>query len=556
MITEERGAKNQPIIDLHCHPGLKTFMSANIEKRRRNCWKIVSPPPLLNLFDKLLLHNVLRSQCSLRQLNRYNGSIILAGIYASENGMITSGTSSKPGTKSILLRMAQYLNWTGHFRKISTKLVRRLSLPGINYFDLFNEMQEHLLRSRSRNRGYNLLNKIDDYKEKKLNVILTIEGGHNLCYQINGNAPDRVLSNLMEIKSWQNRYFFLGLAHLEQNELCTHAYGMKMINNQNFFPAGSGITPMGMKVIKEALSDPHRILIDVKHMSIKSRLQYYSFLKENRFNDVPIIASHAGVTGVSYKNKPVLDYNLNGNRMEIQYFKTTGIVSETSFNPWSINLFDEDILTIIESKGLIGLNLDERILGTKQKRPDELVEYISIDEFDPNDYQKIKSTDNAFPLQGNDLVEYNRLMDELEDEINDLYREIDNGEISNRKFRTCLRKIKRKEDRLDKMPIVKRGRRLKQENDIFHLCNNILHIIKVGGKEAWKHICIGSDFDGLINPIEGCANATRLDHLRKELKKWLPDLANKVGLPFQNVDETVDNIMFGNAYEFLKKHFT
>ena len=39
------------------------------------------------------------------------------------------------------------------------------------------------------------------------------------------------------------------------------------------------------------------------------------------------------------------------------------LASKTVFNPWTINLFDEDILEIVESSGMIGIIMDERVLG-------------------------------------------------------------------------------------------------------------------------------------------------------------------------------------------------
>jgi hypothetical protein len=38
----------------------------------------------------------------------------------------------------------------------------------------------------------------------------------------------------------------------------------------------------------------------------------------------------------------------------------------------------------------------------------------------------------------------------------------------------------------------------------------------------WDHLCIGSDYDGLINPINGYDNITELTKMRADLKKHLP----------------------------------
>ena len=98
----------------------------------------------------------------------------------------------------------------------------------------------------------------------------------------------------------------------------------------------------------------------------------------------------------------------------------------------------------------------------------------------------------------------------------------------------------------------------KLERGIKHLCNNILHIIQIAGEKGWKHICIGSDFDGFINPVDICKNANQYKTFRAGLEKWLPELASKMSVPIKipEIKQKVDDIMSGNAYRFLKLHFS
>ncbi len=144
---------------------------------------------------------------------------------------------------------------------------------------------------------------------------------------------------------------------------------------------------LGNEVIKEALKEPERILIDIKHMSLEARKQYYEFLKEIIVRRISrYLISHGGVTGVSWDNKPVVCRKKYRDWIKVRYFKPKGLM-RTKFNPWSINLYDEEIKKIVDSNGLIGLNLDERILGAKQKRPGERVEYFSPEEFNDRDFR-------------------------------------------------------------------------------------------------------------------------------------------------------------------------
>ena len=93
---------------------------------------------------------------------------------------------------------------------------------------------------------------------------------------------------------------------------------------------------------------------------------------------------------------------------------------------------------------------------------------------------------------------------------------------------------------------------------IYHLkflCNNILHIIKVTGERGWDHICIGADNDGLINPIDYCESMQEYPKLRNGLLQMLPAMARAAGIRAPNIKGKVENIMFGNAFNFLQKNF-
>lgn len=53
----------------------------------------------------------------------------------------------------------------------------------------------------------------------------------------------------------------------------------------------TGITALGLDAIKKLLDNTYgeRIHIDIKHMSRKSRRDYYETLQQPEFNDVPVI---------------------------------------------------------------------------------------------------------------------------------------------------------------------------------------------------------------------------------------------------------------------------
>ncbi|MBA3900536.1 MAG: hypothetical protein H0X62_10055 [Bacteroidetes bacterium] len=92
------------------------------------------------------------------------------------------------------------------------------------------------------------------------------------------------------------------------------------------------------------------------------------------------------------------------------------------------------------------------------------------------------------------------------------------------------------------------------------LANNIFHIVKVGRSvnvNAWKQICIGSDFDGMIRPINDVLTASHFNNLREILASNIKKYAGKAGVPVKagDVSKIVNDIMLENALKFLKKNF-
>ncbi|MBK8881392.1 MAG: membrane dipeptidase [Bacteroidales bacterium] len=498
---------NDPsFIDLHCHPGLKSFLTANTESERENCWKYLNAKWLFGLVDRFLLDHMLDSASSLSQLVRGNVSVAVVGLYSYEKAMIKGRLAKIFGFVLNLLNLSRILNRL-RIREINYEVMQRISEDNSNYFKLFKELRKHLLNSETITPGYNLPGTFTDIQWDMHNIILSIEGGHNLCSRMphTNSRNAQVMRNLDKLKYGGLRYFFFSPAHLESNPLCTHAYGMKMISDERFLPDGEahGIGQLGKAVIKKALEEPNRILIDIKHMSLVSRRQYYKMVERG----IPIIMSHGGVTGVSYNSMPIVKCELTGKCAKVEYFKPAGLMN-TNFNPWSINLYDEEIPIILESDGIIGLNLDERILGTKQRKSSELFEYFSRRDF-LDLWDQVPANDDIF-----------------------------NDNQANHRSR--------------------RRRLFVFHRDVKHLCNNILHIVKIGGREAWDHICIGSDFDGMVNAIDPYDNSVKLKKLRRHLIKHLPLMAESdpgFNYHIHDIQRRVDGIMSENAKNFLKKYF-
>lgn len=423
---------------------------------------------------------------------------------------------------------------------IDKRQIRRISkaIEGFTYADLLQDelhsLVTHKINPGEPQKQIKIITSMDQYDpddEETLHVIITIEGGHALYYGKNqwGDAG-KVVQNIGKLKDNLGfRVLYITPTHLSQNAFINHAHGMKIFSKRDFVPMGHGITPLGHEVIKTCLagSNGNRILIDIKHFSLCSRLQYY----QTYGVETPIIASHVGVTGCSYKNMPERTIKKRHKRgfAKVKYEKLKGHIEGTFFNPNSINLYDEDIEHLLESGGLIGLSLDHRMLGyTGFLGIDTLVkesgkEFVSLMEV------------NLFEKGSKFTVRNEEIESDREDQEDETFEKLLlSGNIGHRISKNIHVHTK-------------------------YLLNNILHILKVGqilretkGIDPADHICIGSDFDGLVNAIDSCTAANKFPQLAQSLESAMHDLGSEL---IPDAASFVKKLCFTNGYEFLKKHF-
>lgn len=479
--------------DLHVHPTQKSFLSSTRPDERGNCWKTYAN----NLSVRL------RSQASFQQMQEGGVVIATANVHAIE----------RPMTSSFVMDHVLHL--------VSSLDKKVMDIPSYaNSFDQILDEITHLKQSLALElvppdgKPVKLLNSIAELDENALNLILAVEGGHCL------ESVDRgILENFQLLKEKGPRILYLTLTHFTQFPLTTQAYAFSMLkDNDEFKPKGFGLMPLGKKVIDMAYDDSigHRTFIDIKHMSVVARFHFYEHRREKGYQHIPILASHVAVTGISRDPRVITSYFKHrairrDDFVEVNYHRPAGIgkglFNKTFFNPWSLNLYDEDILEVLDSGGLIGINLDQRILGVQEVKG----EYFSAQDlnFILHDY---KSPEIETPFDSGEF------MDEL----------------------------------------VADTRDLDERKHLRHLCNNILHIVKIGGERVWKQLCIGSDFDGLIDPVNNCCDVTEYSKLEDGLIHMLPEMMEEdEGHAYDrsNMAAKVRGIMYDNAVAFLKKHF-
>jgi microsomal dipeptidase-like Zn-dependent dipeptidase len=481
-----------PFFDFHCHPGLKPQFSDPATKVTP--WDYIdarlSIARKIKLSINKLFNEVLNSQSNLSQLIAADVRLI---------GLILHAPEQKIGKA---LNEKSFVN-KGNVNLINNKQLAYLA-TGEHSYELIKEELNWLLSSTppSSSVKFKLLNRASDFNETGTSTVfggLIIEGLH--CFFDDPNDPDAkeiYLRNFHEFTG-AHTVIAINLCHMQQNQFCNHAHGIQFFNPPYFYPTRKGITVWGLEMIELMMNK--KILVDIKHMSLKARWELYTLYNpdgDNRFKQ-PLICTHAGTTGLSIRDrvkyllKPPVD---KGQVYEMVYLKPLSRHFENTYhNCSSINLYDEDIENIFLSGGIIGLSFDQRILGFADESviPDLTVphdlEYISHQESE----FFLGPQPTALPVWPND----------------------DN--------------VWAAEDfaGLDPSLYIETHRRF--------LVNNIIHLLWVADKsssvnilDAAKQICIGTDFDGLINAIDCCKQTTGMQQLKNDMRNDLEKGLSKI----------------------------
>lgn len=359
-----------------------------------------------------------------------------------------------------------------------------------------------------------------DQSQYTLVIVLTIEGLHALgrghiwhnnkqnTFDVNDETFLNRVDMLKGISSpsaegWKASPLVINVTHAFDNGLFGHSKAISGLFEKIFDYAephnskpnpgysdglNQPMTVFGEQVIKRLLnidetsinrSNPgKRIIPDIKHMSTKVRKRYYEIIEEHNANQpndiIPVIMSHAAVNG-----KPSLLADQEPSDEEDDYACSNG------FNPWSINLYDDEIIKIHRTNGLIGIIFDERILAGKLK------------------LKRVRKSKSFF-----------------------------------------LAKVKRKEW----LSLI--------IDQIEHIIKTIQSTLKEGEKkEAWNCICIGSDFDGQINPINAYKKATDFDNFKNDLIKAIAQPRFEKLRAGWSAIKIADKICFENVHGFLSRNF-
>jgi len=511
-----------PFFDFHLHPSLKPQMS--LPPGFPSPWQKIHitfqhPDLMIKIMQCQGINEVVDSQASLGQLIQGEVNLITIALHPPESKMMAD---------NLILKIA---------RDQQTPFINEQRVVSIGtgdiYFTMLNQelsnLQTHL---QDQGRKLKIIRNFAEYDPADLNTIhavFSVEGPHAFWGQRSGRDPVVVTEEYwtqFDQFTAANKILSMNIAHLQDNDFCNHAYGIQIFKAKNFYPTGNGIKPLGYIMFDRMNSKG--IMLDIKHMSLLARTQLYEYRQTH--HDLPVVCTHAGLTGISRNDRRryIISTGTSFGNTMIRNNKPGGYLTGTSFNANSINLYDEDVLEIWRSGGLVGLSMDQRILGVPADMmqgddwPDEIY-----------DEDSISPHEKAFFLSNE--IEDNRI-----DE--DWY----------------LHEIRTTD---------------KQNTPMFHarhFMNQVFHLFAIASNPAnqinpavaSKLVCIGSDFDGLIDPMDCCKNSTELKSFKSLLLSkfdaWEREAfgAKKPISAIIAPQDLLDNIFYQNAVDFLRDNLS
>ena len=445
-------------------------------------------------------------------------------------------------------------------KKIDGPTIRNLA-DGKTKFFSHTKKEYNLVQAESHGINKAAINLVTASNKKllagRLNILSAIEGVHGL-FSTNDDYAGRFTDSFYrrlkkQFVGWAPAY--LTLSHMHQNRIFSFCNGVKQTNKKQsawFVPYNRGFEGLdehGKRIL--TLCEEHRVSVDLKHTSFANRIAIYEYMHDQEMS-API-ASHCGIAFMSFadylvhnnvekrirKIRPFPAHKV-GNTTPVPEEKVVDMIINRAKGPLNlfgncnqINLFDEDIVAIMKMGGLIGVSLDQRILGATGLFTNLRQQVDQISREDGNyvikSYNKIIRTKlgldfEKFPTRSLGVQQGMRtagLLDDLIEVVRD------------------------------------------KENHLRYFIQTFLYLLKIGYENniptPWKHICLGSDFDGLINAVDVCKKASDYPRLRSKFldyclqnqdKKTVLKLVQKDGITMVDL---IEHISFFNPIEFFSQ---
>jgi microsomal dipeptidase-like Zn-dependent dipeptidase len=474
-------------IDLHVHPAMKPLGKSfnnkaginQVSRTRKDSIWHPDPPTLIDKLSNIALTLTKFRQADFTSLIKGGASIVCISLCGLEKEfLMTKLGTGLPGDLLTNFIVGIGKKRIDHIQKMKEYF------PDLEMeYDFYKQLDGHKTKVNNKWVQYKIVSsfsEIDydvDSEIETVYVILTIEGANvfNSGLKMMGKDANEkeILANIDKVKNWDHKLFFMGMNHHFDNEMVGHAQSLNGIVSKVIDQSegmNKGFSELGWKVLKKLLDDADgkRILIDLKHLSVQARKEYYKFLEDEFANEIiPLIVSHGAVNGLkSFEEKIEED-----------------LFNYGKFQSDDINFFDHELIRIAKSCGIFGIQFDERRVGSKTE---------------------LKKTG----------------------------------------------------------PSLRRRKMLFSKSKL--IWNQIQHIAEVLNRNdqyAWGIQSIGSDYDGMVNSLNGFWTAEDMPLFDSYLEKHAYNfIASEQSDNLKNYNkikasDIVERFMHGNAYEFLKRNF-
>ncbi len=578
------------LFDLHCHNTIKPYYIANPSTKHPpnpDHWSAVSRLDLTNkkydwIVDRLTYELLFKNQAHFSSYLDGGFRCVCTALYPIEKGFTMPNKALLISANLLLFIDVNRL--IASIIGISVHSVKSIRSRGFQYFpDLLKEVSQlekhaNLPNKYAPGKSYHLLSNFRELRNliqnpKAIGILLTIEGVHSFISRNTVPADadlereamkphsvimDQLINEIeINITFFKKRYplFFVTFAHHFFNLVCGHAPSVpRIIFNQH----GSrdrylnlGMTQYGEALIHHLLArNPRRVLIDTKHMSPRARFWYHNFVKLRRTqgDNIPIIQSHTAVAG-----RPSLKKHISKSKFQERLWPFEKIPTlaeiQKSVNTSALNLFDDEIMEIIASDGLIGLMVDEkRIVGKALPKFSENFRIVvGKDEIILNhpDFQTYKDTKKQLGIRV-------RKQMRLEDKIKHIQ------DSQSNRFKRIERRLKMVNREIEEI------REILRPTTCAIFLNQVLHIAKVvGNRTCYDHLTLGTDFDGVINPLDTYPEGRFMLQFKTDLIDFWNRRINDIGTQQFNTlrygldpADIIEKILWKNAEVFLSKYFT
>ncbi len=473
------------------------------------------------------------------------------------------------------------------------------------------------------NKGFEHVGQVKEYltQEEKAYINRTqgeiMDGSgplHRKMLYVDSCLKAELRANITSLKALDPPVWMMTVSHLAYNGMTGHSvawdqgsgfnnlvarrnYGIRVAEDKSYrrqwegaFYTIPGVNQFGKLVLDSLLSSyKHRIWVDLKHSAPATR-QYFidtiipqhmervvwterdtlvhaSVMPTGKWDSMAIrgpdtlitftfhrdtvfpICSHCGVNGFPrlYSSPFVNEYNI------------TRAPFVHTFYPFAINLYDDEIREICGYNGIIGIPLEQRILGgyinKRMVRDFKVTRQGHLHEGRTQNIRRWTFIRRYlwFMLQSNDPD----LMPAVDYAVQQMHVPVLEHKRSMRQQYKWVMKVLAK-DYCSAEPFL---------YNVFHVVDHA-HMTP---DSAWQHVCIGSDLDGLIDPIDICPTASQYPVFKERLTHFIPvflrlrqvmypalHYADKSFYGFEDparIREALNLLFYDNLFRFTRKNF-